>query len=348
MDKIIRCGVCGLGRIGWHFHLPAISKTSGLTLAAVADPLAERLTEAQQTFGVKHTFTDWKDMADRELIDLAVIASPTIFHREQCEYFISKGIDVFCDKPMALDLAEAEAMADFAKKHQRKLMVYQPHRLTGTAIKAKELIASGKLGRIYQIRRNCYSFVQRNDWQAFLSQGGGMLNNYGAHFIDQLLFVGGDKKVTNLRCVTERLLSAGDAEDFVAVAMRGESGILYRMDINMAHPLPGAEMEISGTAGSAVFQNNVWKIKYCEKLSEISATIDMAAPGRRYPAKEQNFIEEEAVNPAVNSSDWYVYCRDYFGGNAAPFVPLSETLEVMRILKECRESARVFGDQRAK
>lgn len=342
MDKTIRCGVCGLGRIGWHFHLPAISKTPGLTLAAVADPLAERLAEAQQTFGVEHTFTDWKAMANTNLIDLAVIASPTIFHKEQCEFFMNAGIDVFCDKPMALDLAEAESMADFAQKHQRKLMVYQPHRLTGTAIKAREIIASGKLGRIYQIRRNCYSFVQRNDWQAFLAQGGGMLNNYGAHFIDQLLYIGGDKQVTDLRCITERLLSAGDAEDFVAVDMRGKSGILYRMDINMAHPLPGNEMEISGTLGSAVFRNNLWQIKYCEQLSTVSTARNMAAPGRRYPAKEQNFIEEEAVNPEVNSSNWYLYCRDYFNGDAAPFVPLAETLEVMRILKECRSSAQLF------
>ena len=116
------------------------------------------------------------------------------------------------------------------------------------------------------------------------------------------------------------------------------------MDINMAHPLPGVEMEINGTLGSAVFQNNLWKIKYCEKLSETAASIDMAAPGRRYPAKEQNFIEEDAVNPEVNSYDWYLYCRDYFNGSAAPFVSLSETLEVMRILKECRNSAKNFTE----
>ena len=342
MNKTIRCGVCGLGRIGWHFHLPAIKQTAGLTLAAAADPLAERLDEARETYELAHTFTDWKEMANPEIIDLAVIASPTIFHREQCEYFMSKGIDVFCDKPMALSLDEALAMADFAKKHQRKLMVYQPHRLTGTAQTAKEIIASGKLGNIYQIRRNCYSFVQRNDWQAFLSQGGGMLNNYGAHFLDQLLYIGGDKKVVSLRCETARLLSVGDAEDFVAVAMQGESGILYRMDINMAHPLPGTDMEICGTLGSAVFQNNVWRLKYCEKLSETSANIDMAAPGRRYPVREQNFIEEEIKNPDIPSFSWYTYCRDFFSGAAAPFVPLEETLEIMRILKECRESSERF------
>ena len=342
MEKILRYGVCGLGRIGWGYHVPVISKTPGITLAAVADPLQERLDEAQKNFGVAHTFINWQDMADPTVIDVVVLASPTVFHKEQCKYFISRGIDVFCDKPMAITLEEAREMADFAAAHNRKLMVYQPHRLTGTAAKAKEIIDSGKLGRIYQIRRNVYSFVQRNDWQAFTAQGGGMLNNYGAHFIDQLLYIGGDKKITQARCETAKLLSVGDADDFVSVVMRGDSGILYRMDINMAHPLPGSDMEINGTLGSAVFKDNVWKLKYCEALSEKHVCSDMAAPGRSYPAREQNFIEEEQKNPEISNAQWYLKCRDFFNGTEEAFVPVSETLEVMRLLKVCRESSVEF------
>ena len=153
MEKVIRCGVCGLGRIGWGFHVPAIKNCDGLELAAVADPLQERLDEACSKFAVPHCFTDWKELGDPELIDLAVIASPTAFHREQCEFFLRRGIDVFCDKPMALSLEEAQVMAQTARENGRKLMIYQPHRLNGLTLKAQEIIASGKLGRIYKIRR---------------------------------------------------------------------------------------------------------------------------------------------------------------------------------------------------
>ena len=137
MKNVIRCGVCGLGRIGWRFHLPAIKHTEGMEATAVADPLQERADEAKSVYGVQHCFTDWHEMADAGVIDLAVLASPTIFHREQCEYFMSKGADVFCDKPMALTLEDAQVMAEAAKKYNKKLMIYQPHRLNGLTLKAQ-------------------------------------------------------------------------------------------------------------------------------------------------------------------------------------------------------------------
>lgn len=343
MGKVIRCGVCGLGRIGWGFHVPAIMNCDGMELAAVADPLQERLDEAQKTYGVPNCFTDWKALGDPVLIDLVVIASPTAFHREQCEFFLRRGIDVFCDKPMALSLDEAQSMARTAQENGRKLMIYQPHRYNGLTLKAREIIDSGKLGKIYKFRRNVYSFVRRNDWQAFSAQGGGMLNNYGAHFLDQLLYLGGEKKAEALRCETARILSAGDAEDYVSVVMRGGKGVIYELEINMAaaYPVP-PDLEIFGTQGSAVFQHGKWTLKYCGELPEVKIQEGLAALDRRYPPREQNFTEESAENPEVPSFAWYNWCRDYFNGSATPLVPVEETLEIMRLLEEGRRSSNRF------
>ena len=342
MRKVIRCGICGLGRIGWGFHLPAVKNCEGMEAVAVADPLQERLDEAEKTYNVPNRFSDWKEMADPGLIDLAVIASPTAFHREQCEFFLKRGIDVFCDKPMALTLEEARSMAQTAKKCGRKLMIYQPHRLTALAVKAAEIIKSGKLGEIYQIRRSVYSFVRRNDWQSFTAQGGGMLNNYGAHFLDQLLFLGGENKAVALHCETARLLSGGDAEDFVSVVMRGEKNILYRLEINMAAACSVPDIEIYGTRGSAVYQNGAWTVKYCGELPALEMHASLAAPDRRYPPREKDFTEETLLNPEISSFEWYTYCRDFYNGIAAPLVPVEDTLEIMRLLQECRESSARF------
>ncbi|MBQ7695396.1 MAG: Gfo/Idh/MocA family oxidoreductase [Lentisphaeria bacterium] len=344
--KILRCGVCGLGRIGWGFHLPAIARTGGMTLAAVADPMQERLDEAKKTCQAPACFADWRQMADPRVIDLAVIASPTAFHREQTEYFLQRGIDVFCDKPMALTHADAEAMADCSKKCGRKLMIYQPHRTTGLTLTAKKIIASGKLGKIYQIGRRCLGFTRRNDWQAFAAQGGGTLNNYGAHFIDQLLYAGADTKGRALRCETGRILSGGDAEDFVTAVIRGDAtDILYRLEINMACALTAPDMEIFGDRGTARAENGVWKLRYCEKLDKPEMFPGMAAPGRKYPPRVRDFTEEELPVPDTDALAWYDHCRAFFGENAAPFVPVEETLEVMRLLEECRISAAEFLKQ---
>ena len=169
-----------------------------------------------------------------------------------------------------------------------------------------------------------------------------MLNNYGAHFIDQLLYVGGDKKAESIRCETARLLSVGDAEDFVAATFRGTSGITYRLMINMATTAPVTDMEICGTHGTAVFKENLWSLKYCSEMPEVSAQTGCAADNRRYPPRITEFAEEQFPNPNANSFDWYSYARDFFNGSSAPFVPLEETLELMRILQECRKSAELF------
>ena len=342
MKNVIRCGVCGLGRIGWGFHLPAIKHTEGMEATAVADPLQERADEAKSVHGVQHCFTDWHEMADAGVIDLAVLASPTIFHREQCEYFMSKGADVFCDKPMALTLEDAQVMAEAAKKYNKKLMIYQPHRLNGLTLKAQEIIRSGKLGKIWQIKRSVYSFVRRNDWQSFSAQGGGMLNNYGAHFLDQLLYLGGESKAEAIRCETERILSGGDAEDVVTVVMRGAKGILYKLEINMAAAMSVPEIEIFGNKGTAYFHSGKWYLKYCPDMAELVMNEGFAAPDRRYPPRETNFVEETVGIPEISSYEWYKKCRDFYNGTAAPLVPLEETLEIMRLLKVCRESSECF------
>ena len=77
-------------------------------------------------------------------------------------------------------------MVETARRLERKLMVYQPHRLSSECLGAKAILESGKLGSPYMFSRYSSNFCRRNDWQAFYANGGGMLFNYGAHYIDQI------------------------------------------------------------------------------------------------------------------------------------------------------------------
>ena len=83
-------------------------------------------------------------------------------------------------------------------------------------------------------------------------------------------------------------------------------------------------------------------MKYCRELPELVMYEGLAAPGRSYPPREADFIEETAENPVVETREWYEYCRGFFGGSAEPFVPVTDTLEVMRLLEECRRSSACF------
>jgi predicted dehydrogenase len=104
--KQLRTVVVGLGRIGWQFHLPQIARHDGFDLAAVVDPLDERRQEADAEYRVPG-YTDLQSCVEDMAVDLVVLASPTPMHAEHAETAFAAGSDVFCDKPMAPDLAAA-------------------------------------------------------------------------------------------------------------------------------------------------------------------------------------------------------------------------------------------------
>ena len=175
-----------------------------------------------------------EDLLKNEKADLAVICSPTGFHAQQSIAFLEHGIHVFCDKPAASSLAETCAMFEAAEKNNRKLMIYQPRRLFPNSHAIRQIFASGKLGKIYQMKLAVNSYSRRNDWQAFRKYGGGMLRNYGAHYVDQLISIL-KEDFEILMCESSCVATVGDADDVFKLVMKGKSSsILVDIDVNQA------------------------------------------------------------------------------------------------------------------
>jgi scyllo-inositol 2-dehydrogenase (NADP+) len=342
--KTLRTAVLGLGRIGWQFHIPQILEHEGFDLVAVVDPLQERRDEARSAFGVEG-YSSAGALLDQVQLDLLVIASPTPFHADQAIAAFEHGCDVFCDKPMAPSLAEADRMIAAMKEHERKLMIYQPHRAGVDAVSLREILRQDLIGQVYMIKRANSAFARRNDWQAFRKNGGGMLNNYGAHYVDQLLYLSGSR-ARRATCSLRTIASLGDADDVVKVVIETENGTILDLDINQAaaHPIPA--WQILGTRGSIVLDEaeQAWQVRFFrqEDLADVGIQEGFAAEQRRYGSGETIPWQEKSFALAdVQAIDYYQKCYEYFALGDEPFVPVAETREVMRVLEECRESARV-------
>ncbi|MDY0282751.1 MAG: Gfo/Idh/MocA family oxidoreductase [Salinivirgaceae bacterium] len=339
-NRTLRCVLVGLGRIGWQFHLPNLLRQPGFELVAVVDPDADRRNEAAGTHGILrcHGALEEVDVSD---IDLAVIASPTPFHASQTLWCFERGVDVFCDKPAALNLQEAQQMQAAAGKNGRRLMVYQPHRLSTDACCAKKIMASGALGAIFMIERNSDFFSRRNDWQALRKNGGGMLMNYGSHFLDQYFYLTGDT-CASVKCELQTALSLGDADDVVQVLLRGRLGGLFKLSINMATTYSQPSLILYGRQGTAWSQGDgSWRLRYYQPdaIHGQQLFAGFAAPQRRYPGGVPD-LQEEVVLPAPEDHDrYYQLCYEYFGLGKEAFVPFSQTLEVMRTIELCRENS---------
>ena len=344
---IINTALIGLGRIGWDYHLPEIKRHCGFNLVAAADTSDERLCEVKEAYSVQG-YANYLDMYEKEKPDLVVIASPTHFHLEHAVQAMERGIDVFLDKPMAVDLHEADEMINVMEKTGRKLMVYQSLRMTSEFIILQDIIKRGLIGRIYMIKRTRTAYVRRNDWQAMKKYGGGMVNNYGAHLIDQLLCLAASP-VKRLTCSLQSIASLGDADDVVKALLETESGVILDLDINMAAAESFAQWVVLGSHGSITLKhedgNFFFHVRYFyeHELGELSLQNKLAASERSYSNFDKIPWREEKTPvpvPATQTYDgFYDKCYEYYALDKEPFVPVSQTREVMRVIDECKKDA---------
>ncbi len=340
--KRLRTAVVGLGRIGWQYHLPSIIRNKGFDLVAVADPLTERLREAEVQFAVP-SFSTLDQLLETVDIDLLVVASPTELHADHAVRGFESGCDVLCEKPLARSLTEADVMIDTMKRTGRKLMVYQPHRCGSDTLALRDLLHRDLIGPVYMIKRAWSGFDRRTDWQAFRAHGGGMLNNYGAHMIDQLLYLS-HSPVRRVVCSLRSVVTRGDADDVVKLLMETSDGLLLDLDITMAAAQPLPAWHVFGSRGSALLDEHegCWRVRFFqeEEVSPLAPQQGLAAEQRRYGSGETLPWREEAIPlsrfPPV---DFYAKAYDYFALGKESFVPIRETREVMRVIEMCRKDA---------
>jgi predicted dehydrogenase len=158
----------------------------------------ERVKEAANKFGFESYETDWRALVQRDDIDLIDIVTPNNTHAEIVLAAVKAGKHVICEKPLAMNLEEANIMLQAAKENGVVHMVTHNYRFAPAVQLAKKLISEGKLGKIYHIRA---SYLQ--DWimnPAFpliwrLKKevtGSGALGDIAAHIIDLARFLVGE------------------------------------------------------------------------------------------------------------------------------------------------------------
>jgi predicted dehydrogenase len=121
-------------------------------LIAVCGRNEEAVGEMAGRFGYHGFYTDWEEMVDDDRIQLLDNVGPNNVHEEPCVAAAENGIHLLCEKPLARTTEEARNMWEAAKKNQIKAMTGFNYRFVPAVRKARDLIASGALGKIYHFR----------------------------------------------------------------------------------------------------------------------------------------------------------------------------------------------------
>jgi predicted dehydrogenase len=192
--SILRIGVVGCGAVSERCHLPAVKSHPGCHLQCLVDANTHRLRElARQLPGVK-TATNYRDVIG--YVDAAIVALPHSLHAPVSVELLRHGIHVLVEKPMAMSVAECDAMIQAAEEGNAVLAVGLMRRFLHSARFAKWVVGTGLLGQIEAFdfqEGNIYNWpVASNFFFRKETAGGGVLFDTGAHTLDLLLWWLGD------------------------------------------------------------------------------------------------------------------------------------------------------------
>ena len=186
----MRIALIGAGCFGQN-HKLAISKRSDCKLAAVCDLNLGRALALVEGTDAK-IYADYHEMLAQEQLDGVILNLPHFLHKSVTIDCLEQGVAVLVEKPMALSVAECDAMIEASQRTQMPLTVGHLSSYIPATRRIKELVKKetlGKLCSIVEIRNKDY-FTNRPEW--FLDKklsGGGITMNLGAHFIDKVLYV---------------------------------------------------------------------------------------------------------------------------------------------------------------
>ncbi len=340
-NSIINVGIAGLGRSGWNIHASMLESLSDkYRIVAVLDSDKVRLKEASDKFGCR-IYTEYKDFLKSPEIELVVVSVPSHLHADYSIEALKAGKDVVCEKPMVTKLVDADSMIEMAKTTRRILTIFQSCRYSQDFLKIKEVIQSGKLGRIVMIKMAWHGFRRRWDWQTLKEFGGGELNNNASHLMDQALQLFGEAD-PKIFCHLERVLTSGDAEDHVKVILQAPNSPMIDLEITSVCAYPQNTWLVMGTQGGLSGNCETLHWKYFDSQYLPPRPVDKnPTPDRSYNTEQIPWKGEEVWELSKDNGKgkigFYIDLYNTLLKNA----PLAITAESVRrqiaILEKCHE-----------
>jgi phthalate 4,5-cis-dihydrodiol dehydrogenase len=198
----IRMGVAGLGR-AFTLMVPTLSNDPRIRLVAGADPLPEGRALFASQFGAK-TYSTIEELCADPDVEAVYIATPHQYHAAHVRIATAQGKHVLVEKPMAVSIAECEAMIDAAKAANVVLVVGHSHSFNAPVLRTRAIIESGAYGKPRMINALNYTdflYRPRRPEELDTARGGGVMFSQAAHQIDIVRLFGGGR-VRSVRAVT--------------------------------------------------------------------------------------------------------------------------------------------------
>ena len=265
MNKL-NVAIIGQGRSGRDIHGRHFKSENNtqFNVVAVVERDETRRNRALEEYEGCEVFADFKELYGRKDIDLVVNASFSNEHFSVTKDLLENGFNVVVEKPFARNRFECDTLIKLAKDNNVTLAVFQQSLFAPFFLKAKEVIASGKLGRITQININYNNFARRWDWQTSQAKMGGNIYNTGPHPIGYgLSLLDFDPETRVAFSKLDNVLSSGDADDFAKIILSAPNKPVVDIEISSNDAFaPSSKIKILGSRGTCSVEFNKYNMKY--------------------------------------------------------------------------------------
>ncbi len=228
MNKL-KFALIGTGGIA-QTYAQAFQQSECCRLVAVADINQESAKAFAEPLGAKY-FEDYKTLAENAEIDAVIVSTPPNTHLEIAGYFMRRGTNVLCEKPLCLSVAEAKQMIEIAEETGVVFTMATKFRYCSDVVKAKAILASGVLGEVVQFENAFTAKVDMSKrWNSqFEISGGGVLMDNGTHSVDIIrYFLGAITDVLALETSGTQNLSV---DENVKLLAKTEGGVAASVDL---------------------------------------------------------------------------------------------------------------------
>ena len=247
----IRWGMIGTGDVTERKSGPALYKSERSELIAVTNRTRSRAESWATRHGNPTVYADANELLERADVNAIYIATPPDTHAEYTRLAAAAGMHVYCEKPMAMNVSECEAMIGVCRENDVSLTIAFYRRYFPVVQKMKALVDAGAIGQPLRIAARTYSLFRspnESPWRLDPKiAGSGFLADMGTHRFDLFgYFFGPAKQVCG---VAGRQSWSADVEDSASVAIEFENGVQGSAAFHWNCPIGRDELEIVGSEG---------------------------------------------------------------------------------------------------
>lgn len=277
----VRWGFCGTGRITRRV-MRDFGRVEGGVLGAVCSASEQRARQWAAEYGAPRWFTSPEEMAQSGEVDAVYVATLHPAHPESARPFLQAGIPVLCEKPMAVNAAEARGMAALARRQGTFLMEAMWTRFFPVAAKAKQWVQEGRIGRVGAVSAQFASASHPAPGDRVLDpqKAGGALLDIGVYPINLAGFFIGERPVEHRVLSRPHPDTGVDQSDAVLLGYPG--GALASLLCSFA--FAGEDrLNILGEEGTIVLEAPFWRPKKARLVrGESIESIEDATPGEGF------------------------------------------------------------------